>query len=76
MTLEKLLGLSAEDWEQLSDVELSAWAKQFERVTRPDPAKVKAETEKTKERKTKAKASDLLQQALALAKDAGYIKRK
>jgi len=39
MTLEKLLGMSGNDWEKLTDTELEEWAQRFYHITRPSPEK-------------------------------------
>jgi transposase-like protein len=49
MTLEYLLGISAEEWDKLTDSQLEQWAQQFYHVTRPDPNKQKRVVEEKKQ---------------------------
>ena len=57
MTLEKLLGLSADEWDKLSDAELTEWAKKYFTVTRPDPEKIKARKEEEKKKPTPSRGT-------------------
>ena len=41
MTLEKLVGLTADDWEKLSDAELEVLLSPYFNAARPDPSKLK-----------------------------------
>lgn len=77
MTKEQLLGLSADDWEKLSEEELKKWSEQFYHVTRPSVEKAKeaaTATVKSQQHKVKHTISDVhsnAQKALELASKLG-----
>jgi len=59
MTLEKLLGLSADDWDKLDQEELKKWAALHFTVTKPDIAKVAARKEAEKGKRPAVSVSSL-----------------
>jgi len=72
MTLEKLLGLSADQWEQLSDEELAKWAEQFLHITRPIAGKPQTTTKQTNKQPHHTSSNkNLINQALAIAAQLG-----
>lgn len=71
MTLEKLLGLSADEWDQLTEADLEKWSIQFHGVTRPDPKRVKETKEATKRITKTNKTDQTLQKVQALAQQLG-----
>lgn len=69
MTLDKLLTISADDWDKLSDAELTKILEPLFNVTRPDLQKV-ADKLATKQTTTRVKKPKL-DEMLALARSLG-----
>ena len=67
MTLEKLLGLSADEWEKLTDAELQKWAEQFYHVTKPTKEVTAAKKIEKKAAKKEDSAKKLIQDVLNYA---------
>lgn len=71
MTIEQLVGMSADEWERLTDEELIKILTPFFHVTKPDPEKLKEHTTTMTKAQEKKQIQKEYDSALRLARQLG-----